>query len=251
MTQPTVPAGSPPLAPGGNPQVTTTPATPPAPPEPPAPPTPPVTPPVEPPAVPPTGNITMTSEQLNERMSRARSSHITTLGAEYGIETEADLKKALAERQKQHTEAETARQNALSNEQRLTEVNTTLTAERDAAQEALAQVQFEGAVNGSCAALGIQNTSYAQHLVLEAASAVPDGETFDERAFLEAQLQDDGQRAALTRQMPVSQPTGVTTVPGGVNPPPPPGNNPPEPVNAMNMTKEQFAAHKQGMGIGR
>lgn len=140
--------------------------------------------------------------------------------------------------------AETARTESLTREQQLTEELATANAATAQAEEAAELAQFQALIHSTCSSMGIRNTAYAEHMVLDAAMRSTD-EEFDEQAYLKSLLEDPAQASALG--IVATESTGVTTVPGEGNDDPPPADPPAPPgaTNAMNMTAEQYRTYRK------
>lgn len=225
---------------------TTTPAgDPPAP----APPPPLVTPPADPPADPPAGRHTLSQAQLDDRLNRARGAHVRQLGSDFGIENDDQMRAALERDRAATAAAETARTESLTREQQLTEELATANAAKAQAEEEAELAQFQALIHSRCSAMGIRNTAYAEHMVLDAAMRSMD-EEFDEQAYLQGLLADPQQAAALG--IVATESTGVTTVPGNGNDDAPPADPPAPPgaTDVMKMTKEEYRQFRGGLRGG-
>lgn len=191
----------------------------------------------------------LTTEQLNDRLERARAAERKALLKSLGFDSEEQARAATAA-------AEAARLATLSTEQRLREENTALTARATAAETARATAEFEAQMLRLCSERGITDHAYARYLVT--AAAPKDGTAFDAGAYLDEQLKNERTKVALGVGGPPPPPTVVTTpittlpnlrqiqLPA---PPPPPGPQLPQPINAMTMSHAEFQAHKAKNGI--
>lgn len=210
----------------------------------------PAPPPADPPADPPAGRRhSLSDAQLDDRLNRARSAHVRGIGSDFGIENEDQMRVVLERDKAAQAQAETDRQASLSREQVLQEQLTTAQAATAQAEEAAEHAEFQALIQSRCNQMGIRNTAYAEHMVLDAALRSTDDE-FDEQAYLQTLLEDPAQASALG--IVATESTGATTVPGHGqdDPPPPTPATPPGPVNAMTMTREEYAAFKRSTGVG-
>jgi len=197
----------------------------------------------------------MTSEQLNDRLARDRSAQLQRMG----FDSEADLV-AMQERDRAATEAaEAARQEQLTNEQRLQEDLVARTAERDQALADGADLRFQGHVAGVCASLGVSNVPYAQYEIARAAEALPDGQDLDVQAWLQERMDPEAaEHASLRGALGVAEapvvpaPAPATTVPvPGVTPPrpPPAGGTAPTGEDVFAMSDADWRAKQEALGI--
>ncbi len=205
----------------------------------------------EPPPADSPGRLNLTQAQLDDRLSRARAASVRQMGSDFGIENEDQMRAVLERDRAAQTQAETDRQTAMTREQQLQEQLTASQAAQVVAEEAAEMAQFQALIHGTCNQMGIRNTAYAEHMILDAAARSTEDE-FDEKAFLEQLLQNPQQAAALGVDGPPTTETGVTTVPGnGVDDPPAPTQPaPPGSTNAMKMTAEQYRAHRASLTGG-
>jgi len=220
-------------APEGEPTGGGAPADPPAPPAPPAP---------EPPT-----SITLTSEQLRDRLDRSKTSFLRA----HGFGSEEELK-ALKQRDADRAATEeTNRKATMTREQQLQEELAQERAGRAASDERAQRASFDRHVAGVCATLGVRNLDYATFLVEQAAQATPDGAELDVQVWLQARMESHpATRAALGMDAPVSTVVDpVTTVPG-FNPPAPlrPGA-PPQTNDAFGMDAATWMARREALGI--
>lgn len=212
-------------------------------------PTPPVADPA-PAADPPAGRRhSLSDAQMEDRLTRARGAHVRTLGADYGVENEDQLRVVLERDRAAQAAAETARTESLTREQQLQEQLAASQASQAQAEQAAELAEFQALIHSRCSAMGIRNTAYAEHMVLDAAMRSTD-EEFDEHAYLQSLLSDPHQAAALG--IVASEATGATTVPGNGNDDPPPADppRPPGATDAMSMTKEEYRRHRANLGAG-
>ncbi len=196
----------------------------------------------------------MTSEQLSERLARDRSAQLQRLG--FGNEAELV---AMQERDRAATEAaETARQEQLTNEQRLQESLTTAETERDAALADANDQRFQNHVSGMCAASGVSNIPYAQFEIARAAEAMPEGEDLDVQAWLNERMDPERTEHANVRSAlgvpeapaPAAAPANTVPVPGVVPPgPPPAGGNAPKGDDVFAMSDAEWRAKQDALGI--
>lgn len=236
----------------GEASTTTTPpaAAPPAADPPPAAAAPPAADPAPPPEPPAGRRHSLSDAQLEDRLSRARGAHVRGIGADFGVENEDQLRAILERDRAAQAAAETARTESLTREQQLTEQLATANAATAQAEEAAELAQFQALIHSTCSAMGIRNTAYAEHMVLDAAMRSTD-EEFDEQAYLQTLMADPAQASALG--IVATEATGATTVPGHGQDDPPPATPPPGPpgaTNAMAMTKEQYATFRKGLNGG-
>jgi hypothetical protein len=207
---------------------------------------PPVAPTVEPTA--PVGSITLTSEQLRDRLDRSRTAFLRA----NGFASEDELK-ALRQRDVDRVATEeAARKATMTREQQLQEELAQANARSVASEERAARAHFDRHVAGVCATLGVKNLDYATFLVEQAAQAIPDGQELDVQAWLQSRLESHpATRAALGIDAPVTSVIDpVTTVPVGAPPPtaPRPGNGP-APVDAFGMDAAAWQAKREALGI--
>lgn len=201
-------------------------------------------------ADPPAGRRhSLSDAQMEDRLTRARGAHVRTLGADFGVENEDQLRVVLERDRAAQAAAETQRQESLTREQQLTEELATSRAAQAQAEQAAELAEFQALIHSRCSAMGIRNTAYAEHMVLDAAMRSTD-EEFDEHAYLQSLLSDPHQAAALG--IVASEATGATTVPGNGNDDPPPADppRPPGATDAMSMTKEEYRRHRANLGAG-
>lgn len=213
------------------------------------PPVPPVTPPAPPedPPVPP-GTITLTTEQLRDRLDRSRTAFLRA----NGFGSEAELQ-ALRQRDEAATAAaETARLATLTREQQLQEQLAQANEARVASEASAARATFDRHIAGVCAQLGVRNLDYATFAVEQAANALPEGQELDVQAWLsQSMTTNPAMRAALGIEAPVTPVvTGITTVPPVTPPVPPRPGDPPPAVDAFGMTQAAWDARREALGIG-
>ena len=190
----------------------------------------------------------MTGEQLNDRLTRDRAAQLQRMG----FENEAQLTE-MRNRDKAATDAaETARREQQTREEQLAEDVTTAETARDAAVAERDQLRFESHVAGICATVGVRNLDYATHMIERAAEALPEDQELDVEAYLAERVNPENAEHAQTRAalgiqgavVPVAAPVTTTGAADGSEPTPPPaGGGSPVPVDAMDMTSEQFQAH--------
>lgn len=205
----------------------------------------------DPPADPPAGQRhSLSQAQLADRLSRAQQAHVRSIGSDFGVENDDQLRAILERDRAAQAQAETDRQAALTREQQLTEELATSRASQAQAEEAAENAQFQALIHSTCSQLGIRNTGYAEHMVLDAALRSTD-EEFDENAYLVNLLKDPAQASALGIAAPAES-TGATTVPGHGQDDPPPTDptGPPKATDAMNMSAEEYRRYKAGITGG-
>jgi hypothetical protein len=191
----------------------------------------------------------MTSEQLDERLSRARSAHLREL---FGTDDPTEIKAQISKAKELEEAEEQRKREQLSKEEQL---QADLEAERAraaAAQEERDAVAFENHITRTCAELGVKNVDFAMWEVARKADELPDGEQLDAKEHLQSLLENDQSRAALGVTAPVTtEPTPATTSPaGGPGAEPNPDQGPPAPDgDVFNMNKEDWAAKKARLGI--
>ncbi len=231
-TDPLVPGGAPPPGQGSPPGQLPLPATGTSPP-----------PGDPPPVVPPASNkLELTSDQLNERLDRAKKSERAAILKSLGFDSEEAAKAAIQQ-------AEAHRQAQLTKEQRLEEQLNQERTLRQQHEARAAELEFTSELTRLCAARGIKDFDYARYLVEKAAEGHAQ---FDAGAFLDQELQTPARRLALGVDGPatvVADP--ATTSPHNPNrPPPAPAQNGSQPVNVMTMTKAEADAYtRQKYGV--
>lgn len=202
--------------------------------------------------------ISLTHEQLNERLERARGQALGGQLKELGFDNADALRErleALAKLEKAEQERAAAEQTALERSQatiaekeaRIAE----LQAEQAAAVEAREAMAFEASVTKACASLGIQNVDYAMYDVIQATEALGDNDpALDVIEHLKARAADPARAAAFgARVETVQEP--ATTVPEGATTKP---DAPPEAkkggvVDAHSLGDKEWAAQKAALGI--
>lgn len=244
----------PPDAPPGTPSSFTPPAAPAAPPAAPAAPPPPAEPPaalVEPPAP---ETLTMTSEQLKERLERAQATARATFLKENGYESEEAFvaaKKAADEAAAALTEAERKEMSELEKYKADLAAEQAKTTEAEAkaaaSEQAAVAARRESHLRSLFAQRGIVNADYAFHLVNKACGELAEGAQLNEESFLDGLIADEAQKAALG--VPSAPPAEglATTTPPVVQTPPPPGA--PPTTDALAMDRAAWEAHKKKHGI--
>ncbi len=210
-------------------------------------------PPADPPADPPAGQRhSFTQAQLDDRLTRARAAHVRGIGSDFGVENEEQMRIVLERDRAAQAQVEKDRKESLSREQQLQEQLATSQASQAAAEETAEGAQFQALILNRCNQLGIRNTAYAEHMVLDAAVRSTD-EEFDEEAYLQELLKDPAQASALG--IVTSESTGVTTVPGNGQDDPPAVDpkGPPAETDVMEMTTEEYRKFRSGLtgGSGR
>lgn len=208
--------------------------------------------PAAPPAAPATPEpISMTTEQLNDRLTRDRQARLR----EMGFESEEALQAAL-KAGKDATEAEEERRREqLSNEAKLQEDLTSAQAAKTDAEAERDQAVFQYHVAQITTDLEIRNLDYAMHLVSQRLETVPDGEQLDVKEYLSELVKEGSQhRAPLGVAPPVEQvpaPAQTTPmVPGAAGQPTPPAaGGAPDSKSALDMDAKEWAAKKASLGI--
>jgi hypothetical protein len=206
-------------------------------------------PPVAPPVAPPTdpANITLTSEQLRDRLDRSKTSFLRA----HGFASEDELKALKLRDVERVAKDEETRKATMTREQQLQEELAQERAGRAASDERAMRATFDRHVAGVCATLGVKNLEYATFLVEQAAQATPEGSELDVQAWLQARLESHpATRAALGMDAPVATVVDpITTVPGFTPPPPPrPGAAPPA-SDAFGMDAAAWQARRESLGI--
>lgn len=207
----------------------------------PTPPTPPATPPASPaappsPPEPPAETITLTSEQLKERLERTKKQALAEAGfdpTEYERNRQelATLKKEAEDRKK--AEMSAIERAELESKEAVSKM-VAAEAEAKAAKD-------EARVTRICASLGIKDVGYAQYRIahLEADT--------DIHEWLKEKLEDPTEQArfGIADVAPVQPKTTTTTDPtkGPPSPPTPGGGGPEKPVDEM--TREEYQRYKR------
>lgn len=200
-------------------------------------------------------SISMTSQQLTDRMARDRQAYLRGLG----FETEGELVAMQAAQREQAEATETARREQQTREETLQEDLTARTTERDAAIAEGEQLRWERHCSGICATVGVRNVEYAMFELERAANALGDSEELDVEAWLQERIdpanagQHGTMAAALGMAAPPVQVRDVPITTTGDRPPPvapPAGGGPPSDGDAMGMDPAAWAAHKESLGIG-
>lgn len=195
----------------------------------------------------PENQLTLTTEQLNERLARERRSYLKKLGFE-SEDSIAALQKEREEMVKQREEEERAK---MSEIERIKADFEEEQRSRVSAEERYRALEFESAVKDVCLELGIKNTKYAMFEALQKAEQTPDGETFDLKEHFAGLLEDDNSRGAFGVAPKVqTQPTPANTSPKspGETPPPAPGGAP-DGSNAFKMDAQSWRARKSALGL--
>lgn len=191
-------------------------------------------------------SISMSSEQLKERMGRAQASY---LQEHFGTRDPAEVKARLEQLEQMNAAEEQRKRDQLSKEEQL---QADLAAERQRAQEAQEErdaVAFESHVTRVCAELGVKNVDFAMWEIARKADELADDEQIDAREHLQGLLDDNQSRAALGVSAAVqTEPTGATTTPAGQEPNPEQTNTAPD-GSAFDMNAGDWAAKKARLGI--
>lgn len=192
-----------------------------------------------------------TQADLEERLSRAGASELKAI---FGTTDRAKITEMVTGWKSLETkEAERVRAAQTKEEQLATDL---ATANAKAAQaEARANdVAHQAAVGAACARAGIKNVEYA---LFQAGKARNDQGGQDAAywdTFFAKQLENEPMKQAYGITPPPTEivPTPVTTTPtGGPTPPVPPVTTQPQvAVDAMNMDRDAFRRHLEGIGAG-
>lgn len=197
-------------------------------------------PPVTEPAAP--QGVTMTNEQLTERMERYAQAQMEK---RFGTRDAGQLEQMLADGKAATTKAEEARRAELSENEQLKEQILAMQGERDAATEAASEAQFERAVAAECAALGIKDTGYAMFRLEQHAGTIGDGE-LDVAEFLKGDI--EANRGGYKVDAPVEMVDAPAST-GHSQIAPVPDDGPAPAFDATKATPEEYRAHKASMGL--
>ena len=210
--------------------------------------------PTEPPTLEPPSTLTLTSEQLKDRLERAQATDRARWLKEQGFDDEA----AFAARVKQFEDATAAAEEAkrlemteiekykadLATAQAATEA---AEAKATASEEAAEAARTEAHLRGLFADRGIVNSDYAFHLVQKAQAELADGAELDEVALLDGLMADEQQKLALGIAAPPPAEGLAQTATPVTAPPPVPAT--PGTFDAMTATPADWAARKKELGI--
>ena len=154
--------------------------------------------------------ISLTSEQLDERLGRAKGAYMRE---QFGTNDPEEVKSRLARLQEMEAaEAERERE-AMSAQEKLQQDLKLAQEERIAAQEERDAIAFESHVKGECAKLGIKNVDFAMWEVARAAEGMGEGEQLDAQEHLKGLTESEQYKAALGIEAAkvVTQAAGATT----------------------------------------
>lgn len=138
--------------------------------------------------------IKLTTEQLNERLERAKKAFLKETTGLSDAKAVAEKLKRLEALEKAKEEAERA---SLTEQERL---KADAQAAEERAQKAIQErdaIAFESRISRICAELGVTNVEYAMWSIARAAEELDDDGKLDAKAHLQGLLKDSSSRAAL------------------------------------------------------
>lgn len=196
--------------------------------------------------------ITLTRDQLNDRIARARTSY---LKKDLGVESEAELQARLKELNDLRAAEEERKRAALSVQERLEADLRTEREARSKAEAAAEQARVDLHLTRLFAKNGIRNADYATWRIMERLAQLPESEELDEAAYLSELMTDPRERIALglddlpTAPAPTRVEVPATTTTAVRAPAPPPANGVPGPKSAFELDAQAWAARKAQLGI--
>lgn len=208
-----------------------------------------ITPPVAPvpPVVtdPPEGSITMTGEQLNDRLKRGQAAHLKNLG--FGNDEEVA---AMVARNKELEDAEKEKKRAALSDLEKSQSDLEIEKQgRIKAEKDLNSERFKMSVFAQCAKSSVTNTDYALYEMERAKQTLPEGETLNIEKALGDLVGNETKKAALGLPATLEVvTTPVVTTPSDPNTPPPatPPKDPSE-KTAFDMSPEEWRARRAAL----
>lgn len=209
-------------------------------------------PPPQPSGSPPAAPFAVFPDQasFDERVNRAARS---LLHKELGTKDTTETKARLARLEELERAEEARKQAELTAEERRTKELAAEKARADRLEEQLNETRTQRLVASECAARGIKGIDYAEFLIAEKTSSLPEGEQLDVGAFLDEQLKDERRKVALgiaaPPVTPVPAPATTVPIPEAPSPPPPaPGATGPA-KTAFDLDPVAWQKRKSELGV--